>query len=145
MDECSRVEVAIRRYDYGTLVQGHTNWVWSVALSPDSNFIVSGSDDQTIRVWNVTNGQCLRILQRYDKDEQYGNRVYSVAFSADGDVIASGCDGQTVRLWDASTGECLKTLQGHTDRVRSVAFSPDGETIASGCKDNKVRLWTTQK
>lgn len=127
------------------VLQGHTNWVWSVAFSPDSKYIASGSDDQTIRIWDIASGRCRRILHRYEKDEQYGNRVYAVAFSSDGDVIASGCDSQTVRLWDASSGECLKTLQGHGNRVYSVTFSPDGETIACGCEDKTVRLWDADK
>jgi WD40 repeat protein len=83
---------------------GHTNWVWSVAFSPDGKTLVSSSYDQTVRLWDVTTGGCIRTLTGHT------SKIYSVSFSPDGQIVASGSDDQTARLWDASTGECLKIL-----------------------------------
>jgi len=84
---------------------GHTNWVWSVAFSPDGKTLVSSSYDRTVRLWDVTTGRCIRTLTGHTSE------IYSVSFSRDGQTVASGCADQTARLWDASTGECLKILR----------------------------------
>ena len=112
----------------------------SVAFSPDGKTIVSGSDDQTIRLWNAQTGEQIRSLQGHSKV------VTSVAFSHDGKFIVSGSEDMTIRLWNVQTGEQIRSLQGHsdTDYVRSLAFSPDGRTVVSGSDDNTVRLWSTQ-
>ncbi|HVB23471.1 MAG TPA: helix-turn-helix domain-containing protein [Ktedonobacteraceae bacterium] len=113
---------------------GHTDGVWSVAFSRDATFLVSSSDDQTIRIWNVATGQCLHTLR-------HANRVRSVALSPDGALLASGSDDHTIRIWNTKTGACLTVLSGHEDRVWSVAFDPTGTKLASGGTDCTVRLW----
>jgi WD40 repeat protein len=100
--------------------------------------LASGGDDQTIRLWEISTGQCLKTLQR----QNY--QIRSVAFSRDGSLIASGSDDQTIQLWQVGTGQFRKALQGHTNRVWLVAFSPDGRTLASGSDDGTVKLWEEQ-
>ena len=120
--------------DSSTL-EGHWGNAYSVAFSPDGSTLASGSDDNTIRLWNAVTGEHKATLEGH-----WGN-AYSVAFSPDGSTLASGSDDNTIRLWYAVTGERKATLEGHWDYVRSVAFSPDGSTLASGSDDNTIRLW----
>ncbi len=116
------------------LFQGHTDYVNSVAFSPDGARLVSASDDYTARVWEVASGAELLSLE-------HPNYVYSAVFSPDGSLIATGGADGIVRLWDAATGASVAELTGHTDYVRSVVFSPSGNLIASGSDDYSVRLW----
>ena len=83
--------------------------VWSVSFSPDGTKVASGSDDKTVKLWDVTSGECLQTL------EGHSSRVRSVSFSPDGTKVASGSDDKTVKLWDVTSGECLQTLEGHSD------------------------------
>ena len=113
----------------------HTHRVNSVAFSPDGRTIASGSDDETIHLWDGITGRHIRTLVEHERD------INDVAFSPDGRIIAGGSDDDHIHLWDASTGNHIRTLEGHTHRVNSVAFSPDGRTIASGSDDDTLRLW----
>ncbi|KAJ6583520.1 WD40-repeat-containing domain protein [Mycena vulgaris] len=120
----------------GPLLQlHHEERVFSVAFSLDGLYVISGSGDNTVRIWDVATGKQLKQLDGHEGD------VNSAAFSPDGLYAISGSDDQTVRIWDVATGKQLKQLDGHEDKVWSVAFSPDGLHAISGSEDKTVRIW----
>ena len=105
----------------------------SVALSPDGQSIVSGSEDGKIRMWNTMTGETVA-----GPFTGHTDWVMSVAFSRDGLHIVSGSDDQTIHVWNAMTGEKIAgPFAGHTDWVRSVAFSPDSQHIVSGSDEDR--------
>jgi hypothetical protein len=111
--------------------------VYSVAFSPDGTRIVSGSDDDTLRLWDAATGHLIGPPITGHTDA-----VNCVAFSPDGERIISGSGDKTVRLWDSVTGQSIGApLTGHTEWVYSVAFSPDGTRIVSGSWDQTLRMW----
>ncbi|KAF1968780.1 WD40 repeat-like protein [Bimuria novae-zelandiae CBS 107.79] len=118
-------------------LEGHSDWVGSVAFSHDSTRLASGSADNTVKVWDVGSGDCLQTL----KGHRYA--VISVAFSHDSTRLASASYDNTVKIWDASSGECLQTLKEHRDWVMSVAFSHDSMRLASVSLDKTIRIWDT--
>ena len=69
------------------------NWVESVAFVPDGKTLASGSDDKTVKLWDVGAGRELRTLSRHS------DLVWSVAFAPDGKTLASGSEDGTIRLW----------------------------------------------
>ncbi|KAF7367054.1 hypothetical protein MSAN_00964600 [Mycena sanguinolenta] len=126
-----------RRQQVRLLLTGHDAGVRCVSFSRDGAYIVSGSDDNAIRVWDTRTGEPFIA-----PIEGHTDSVCCVAFSPDGTHIASGSYDNTIRVWNAKTGKAaIEPIEGHTDWVRSVAFSPDGTHIASGSDDNTIRVW----
>jgi WD40 repeat protein len=116
-------------------LRGHGDAVWSIAFSPDGKRIVSGSADQTAKVWEAASGNELLTLPGHTA------LIESVAYSPDGQRIATGSRDQTARVWDASTGKYLFSLTGHSNGVKSVAFSSDGQRIVTGSADQTAKVW----
>ncbi|KAI0046384.1 WD40 repeat-like protein [Auriscalpium vulgare] len=122
------------------MCRGHKDKVVSVALSPDGKRIVSGSYDQTVRIWDTETGQQVGTPLKGHRFE-----VVSVAFSPDGRHVVSGSYDNTIRIWDAETGKLKGApLKGHKLMVVSVAFSPDGRRVVSGWADHTIRIWDAQ-
>jgi WD40 repeat protein len=116
---------------------GHTSEVTSVAFSPDGLTALSGSQDKTLKLWDVATGRNLRTF--------YGHAggVCSVAYTPDSRMALSGSGDCTLKLWDIVTGKEVRTFIGSKGPVYCVAISPDGKTAISGSydKDNILRLW----
>ena len=112
----------------------HSKTVRSVSCSPDGQRIASGSDDKTVKLWDVSSGELMKTLKHSDV-------VNSVSFSPDGKHVASGSDDKTVKVWSVESGECVTTFEGHSGWVTSVSFSADGASIVSGSGDNTVKVW----
>jgi len=114
---------------------GHTASVHSVAFSPDSQRIVTGSLDRTAKVWDSETGQELLALKGHT------DAVTCASFSPDGQRIVTGSWDRTAKVWDSETGQELLALKGHTDGVHCVAFSPDGKRIVTGSWDQTAKAW----
>jgi WD40 repeat protein len=113
-----------------------TGVVYGMTFSPDQRLAMCGTDERTVKIWNVQSGE----LQA----ECVGHTdcVRCVAFSSDGRLAASGGHDRTVKVWDAASGRLIATCGGHEGWVGSVAFSADGRWVASA--DRSVRVWEAE-
>jgi WD40 repeat protein/tRNA A-37 threonylcarbamoyl transferase component Bud32 len=116
-------------------IAAHAVWVRSVALSPDSRILASGSGDKTVKVWSVPESNLLHTLKGHT------SWVRGVAIAPDNLTIASASNDRTIRLWHGQTGEAIAVLNGHGDWVRTVTFTPDGSQLVSGAQDKTLRIW----
>ena len=113
----------------------HHSEVWALAFSPDGKAVLTGSGDNTARLWDAATGQPIGSPMRH-----LGS-VQCVAFSPDGKRVLTGSTDNTARLWDAATAQPLSPSLRHRGWVFAVAFSPDGKAVLTGSGDNTARLW----
>jgi hypothetical protein len=118
-------------------LSGHTDGVRAVDWSADGKFILTGSRDRTLGLWNAATGERIRTFEGHE------GGVTSAAFSPDGRWVVSGSQDKSVALWDLRTGKEVRRMNGHSLWVSCVAFSPDSKRVISGSLDHTAILWDT--
>ncbi|XP_064914865.1 ribosomal RNA-processing protein 8 isoform X2 [Columba livia] len=112
------------------VLKGHDDHVIT-CLQFCGNRIVSGSDDNTLKVWSAVTGECVQTLVGHT------GGVWSSQMRDS--VVISGSTDRTLKVWNADTGECVHTLYGHTSTVRCMHLH--GNRVVSGSRDATLRLW----
>jgi len=116
-------------------LQDHGNWVLGVAVTSDGRWAVSGSRDETLRIWDLQTGAELGTLRGH---RDWVNAVAVIPGRAQ--AVSASSDG-TLKVWDLEARQELCTLHGHEDWVLSVAVTPDGCHAVSGSSDKTLRVW----
>ncbi len=124
---------------------GHTSYITTAEFSPDSQFIVTASNDNTIKIWEARSGQLLRTI-----NSPIPGVVHFAKFSNDNQSILAGCGHPTLEsnsigafgifIWDALTGKLIRSLQGSADNIQGASISSDDKLIliSSG---NNAKIW----
>ena len=115
-------------------LRAHEGAVTAICLSRDGGYALSGSWDNTVKLWDVGNGRCLRTF------EGHKDAVKAVCLSGDGRYALSGGRDNTVKLWDVASGRCVRTLE-HSGEVNWVSLTPDGRYAISNSNWGDIAVW----
>jgi WD40 repeat protein len=111
------------------IFHGHRDTVLSLAVIGETLF--SGSDDKTIKAWDIKTGKCIATFEGHESP------VNSLAVV--GETLFSGSSDATIKAWNIKTGACIATFEGHEDEINSLAVV--GETLFSGSDDKTIKAW----
>jgi WD40 repeat protein len=110
--------------------QGHKNRITSLAVIGKN--LCSGSDDRTIKVWDIKTEECIATLK--------GHKDKITSLAVIGENLCSGSSDRTIKIWDIKTEECIATLEeGHKNQITSLAVI--GENLCSGSNDRTIKIW----
>ncbi len=125
-----------------TVIQkGHDQRVLAVAVSPDSNYVATGSRDRTVKLWELSTGREVRNFLGHD------GSINGIVFSTDGKFILTSCSDQTAKIWEVETGKNIFTTEHTTKLLTEVAISPDMKFFVVAGYDDEATVysWATKK
>ncbi|NEO73146.1 WD40 repeat domain-containing protein [Moorena sp. SIO3H5] len=111
----------------------------TLSITPDGNYVISGSTNRTIKVWHLETKKLRFVLKGHD------NEITSLAVTPDSKYLISGSKDKSIKLWNLETRKECFTLTGHSDSINTLAVTPDGKYVVSGSKDNTIKIWDLEK
>jgi WD40 repeat protein len=116
---------------------GHISDVNCVTWHGNNTSIASGSDDRTVRLWDIRSANCHRLLKGSN------SAITSVQICPVGNLLAAGNELGKIYLYDLRSSRILSVLQGHDNHtaVYSLSFNNENNTLVSGGEDCSVRIW----
>lgn len=117
------------------ILQGHSEWIRCMSVSPDGKTLLSGSGDKTIKAWDTLNGRLKFTLTGHSYC------VRKICITSDSSTAVSASYGKVLRVWDIHTGTFLRTLEGHKNTIHCLIMTKDSRYIVSGGDDTTVKVW----
>jgi len=117
--------------------KGHELAVISVAVSPDSNYVATGSRDKSAKLWDLNTGREVRSFLGHEYS------VTTIDFSKDGNTLMTGSSDGTVRFWDVNSGKEIASINPSNEIVSDVNFSPDMKHFVVSCLRYPVKVYET--
>ncbi|MGB0910849.1 MAG: WD40 repeat domain-containing protein [Nitrospirales bacterium] len=121
--------------DHGGFQKPMEYWIGALVYTPDGKTMISGSRDETIKLYHMPE------LKEYRTLREHTGWVRNLLVTQDGTVLISASDDGTVKMWNLQTGKCFRTLKPHKGAIRGIAISADGRFLATASTDHTIKLW----
>ncbi|KAJ5232916.1 hypothetical protein N7468_005872 [Penicillium chermesinum] len=165
---CGSDDFQLRVYNYNTSekitsFEAHPDYIRSIAVHPTQPFVLTASDDMTIKLWDWEKGwKCVQVFEghsHYIEPSRFGTLdpphanftleahetkgVNHVDYypAADKPYLLTTSDDKTVKVWDYTTKALIATLEGHTSNVSFACYHPELPVIISGSEDGTIKIW----
>ena len=119
-------------------LSSHSNVVRRIAFTPDGKYLVSGSNDCTIRIWDWASKRLVNVLKGHEE------RVKCIQVSENSQLIVSGSADNTIKIWNIETGQCIRTIKtsdNHRTVLNAVVINFQQNLIITGSSSGKIKLW----
>jgi WD40 repeat protein len=116
-------------------LNGHTDSVEVITISPDGKNALSGSSDNSCIEWDLLCGKPVHILNKHT------HKISAISYTPDGRLAVTGSTDGTCILWDLRKGAVIQILKGHTSTIKSILLTPDGKKIITGSIDKIIIVW----
>ncbi|AFZ21800.1 serine/threonine-protein kinase [Allocoleopsis franciscana] len=130
----------VQRISLSKTLPGDSNSFSPVAISPDGKTLASGSEDGTIKLWDLQTGKLRNTLKRPPSSDKRSKAVRAIAFSPDGKSLASGGEDNGIKVWNLDTKTLLHTLSEKSYWISALAISPDSQTLVGGNADGYITI-----
>lgn len=132
------------------IFRGHQLSVTCVVISPDSQYIYSGSKDCSIVKWSLKERRKIHTIHGGRKGTEkkhigHTGHILAMALSSDGKYLATGDTNKVIHLWNAGTMELLHTFKGHRDAISGLTFRKDTHDLYSCSHDRSVKIWNVDE
>lgn len=117
------------------VIAGHVGWVRCVSVDPSNEFFFTGSNDRTIKCWDLASGKLKLTLTGHS------HSVRGLASSSNHPYLFSVGDDKTVKCWDLETNQVIRNYHGHLQGIHCVAVHPQLDVLMTGSRDASVRVW----
>ncbi|KST68055.1 NB-ARC domain-containing protein [Mastigocoleus testarum] len=118
---------------------GHSDHVKTLAVSADGKYVLSGSSDTSLKLWNLNTGEQICTLDGHNAI------IYTVKLIPERMQAISGAADGSIKLWDLEKQECIHTFKENTSSVYTVALIPERMQAISGTADGNIKLWDLEK
>lgn len=122
--------------------EAHTKKITSICYSMNGEFVVSSSEDYTIKIWDA---KTLKCLKTFFSEDSRKNILNYIAISHDGHKIISGDSWGYIKMWDIDKAECVYTIIGHNNGIRTLVFDKTDNYFLSTAYDNTIKIWEVTK
>ncbi len=134
---CSNGKLKIYNLPGGSLsndINAHPSWVTTVCYSPDGTKIITGGNDDKVKIWS-NSGSLLFTCSGHTGD------ITNVKVTPDNSFVISSSKDDKIKIWNIATGALVQTISGHTSDVNGIDISPDGSKIVSASSDKTCKIW----
>jgi pleiotropic regulator 1 len=122
-------------YKLKRVIAGHQGWVRALAVDPTNEWFASGSNDRTIKLWDLASGVLKLTLTGHTA------AVRALEVSTRHPYLFSGADDREARCWDLEHNQSIRTFHGHYGGISSIKVHPTLDLVVTGSKDRAIRVW----